>query len=63
MPEYRYQARHSTGQVQTGIVSAESATAAATILRNQGHHVLQLVPLQKSGARLGRRLGSILNYC
>jgi type IV pilus assembly protein PilC len=62
MPEYRYQARHSTGQVQAGIVMAENATAAAAILRNQGHHVLQLVPLQSSKAQFGRKLGAVLNY-
>jgi type IV pilus assembly protein PilC len=61
MPEYRYQARHASGQVQSGVVAAESAAAAATILRGQGHHVLQLVPVQRGGTHLRRRLSSILN--
>ena len=51
MPQYRYQARHSSGQIQAGILAAENAGAAANILRGQGHHVLQLVPVQAAGAK------------
>ncbi|MBI1191109.1 MAG: type II secretion system F family protein [Tepidisphaera sp.] len=42
MPNYRYQIRSSAGQVQVGTLSAENAASAATILRNQGAHVLSL---------------------
>jgi type IV pilus assembly protein PilC len=50
MPNYRYQVRSSGGQVQTGVVSADSAATAATILRNQGAHVLGLTPLGEGGS-------------
>ena len=45
MPNYRYQVRSSGGQIQSGVVSADSAATASTILRNQGAHVLNLTPL------------------
>ncbi|MFG0328728.1 MAG: type II secretion system F family protein [Phycisphaerales bacterium] len=45
MPLYRYQARNAQGQMQSGTVAADSAMAAATILRNQGQRVNQLVPI------------------
>lgn len=61
MPQYRYQARHASGQVQAGVLAADNATTAAAILRNQGHHVLQLVPVQNS-AQLKSNLLKALNY-
>lgn len=42
MPNYRYQVRSSSGQVQTGVIAADNAATAAAILRNQGSHVLSL---------------------
>ncbi|MFA6044218.1 MAG: type II secretion system F family protein [Phycisphaerales bacterium] len=42
MPNYRYQIRSSAGQVQVGTLTADNAASAATILRNQGAHVLSL---------------------
>ncbi len=45
MPNYRYQVRTSSGQVQTGVVSAENAQTAAAILRNQGAHVLSVAAM------------------
>lgn len=62
MPQYRYQARHPSGQVKAGVMTAENATAAAAILRNQGQHVLQLIPVQKAGAQIGRKISEVLNY-
>ncbi len=61
MPQYRYQARHSGGQVQAGVLAAENAAAAASILRQQGHHVLQLSPIQTVAAG-GLKLGDLVNY-
>lgn len=52
MPQYRYQARLSSGQVEAGTVDATDAATAAAALRNKGHHVLQLAPLL-AGPRLG----------
>jgi type IV pilus assembly protein PilC len=62
MPQYRYQARHESGQVQAGVLAADNAAVAAAILRNQGHHVLQLVPVQNSAAQLNRTVLKALNY-
>ncbi len=45
MPNYRYQIKNSSGQTQVGVVAAETAATAATILRNQGSHVLSLSPV------------------
>lgn len=42
MANYRYQVRNPQGQTQVGIIAAESSTAAAAALRNQGMHVLAL---------------------
>ena len=62
MPTYRFQSRHPSGQVQAGTMSAESANAAAAILRNQGHHVLQLMPVQTAGKQIGKSITDILSY-
>jgi type IV pilus assembly protein PilC len=62
MPQYRYQARHSSGQVQVGVLAADNAGTAAAILRNQGHHVLQLVPVQSGAAQLNKSVLKALNY-
>lgn len=48
MPAYRYQVRSSSGQTVVGVLSAESAAAAANTLRGQGNHVLSLTPIQSS---------------
>jgi len=42
MANYRYQVRNAQGQVQAGVLAAETAAAAATLLRGQGMHVLSL---------------------
>lgn len=62
MPHYRYQARHSSGQVQAGVLVADSAPSAAAILRQQGHHVLQLAPVQASAAKVNKSVLKLLNY-
>lgn len=58
MPNYRYQTKTPRGQVQVGVLSAESAATAAAILRNQGNHVLSLAPMASGldTSSLGRRL-------
>ncbi len=62
MPTYRYQMRTSGGQTSVGILSADSALAAAQQLRSQGNTVLQLTPISAGGAKtLGDRLKA-LNY-
>lgn len=42
MPNYRYQVRSQSGDVQAGVISADSAATAAQLLRNQGVHILSL---------------------
>lgn len=62
MPTYRYQMRTSGGQTSVGILSADSALAAAQQLRSQGNTVLQLTPISAGGAKtFGDRLKA-LNY-
>jgi type IV pilus assembly protein PilC len=51
MANYRYQIRTSAGQVQVGVVAADTIANAAQILRNQGAHVLSISPaVGESGA-------------
>lgn len=42
MANYRYQIRTAGGEVQVGVLSADSANTAAAVLRNQGAHVLAI---------------------
>ncbi|MDA0974459.1 MAG: type II secretion system F family protein [Phycisphaerales bacterium] len=53
MPQYRYHVRTSAGAENSGTLAAETVSAAASILREQGLHVLQVVPVGVSAARLG----------
>ena len=61
MPQYRYQARVATGRTQSGVLSAQDASTAASMLRSQGHHVLQLAPAAGNKADVGSFLKQ-LNY-
>jgi type IV pilus assembly protein PilC len=54
MPNYRYQVRTAQNQVQVGVVSADTVATAATVLRNQGVHVLSLTPV--NAAMTGSKL-------
>ncbi len=58
MPNYRYQVRNAQGQVQVGVLGADSATSAAAVLRNQGMHVMSVstVGAAASGAGLLQKL-------
>jgi type IV pilus assembly protein PilC len=62
MPQYRYQARHTSGQLQVGVLAAENAPTAAAMLRQQGQHVLQLVPIQTAASPINGTLVKALNY-
>jgi len=59
MLQYRYQSRQPSGQVQAGVLVADSAASAAAILRSQGQHVLQLAPVETIGAQLGTKLKAL----
>jgi len=45
MPNYRYQVKGPGGQIQVGVMSADSIQTAATVLRNQGLHILAVNPV------------------
>lgn len=53
MPNYRYQIRNAAGQVQVGVLAADTVASAATVLRNQGAHVLSIAPMPGSMVRGG----------
>ncbi len=61
MPAYRYQVRSSSGQTVVGVLPADSASAAANLLRAQGNHVLALTPIQagSAGGSLLKRIGEL----
>jgi len=46
---YRYQVRNGSGQVVVGVLQSQSAAAAATLLKQQGNHVLSLAPVANAG--------------
>ena len=48
--------------MQVGVLAAENASTAANILRSQGNHVLQLVPVQSSASAMSKNLLKALNY-
>ena len=48
MPNYRYQVRTAKGEVQVGVVAAESAAAASASLRNQGARVISVAAVAKN---------------
>jgi type IV pilus assembly protein PilC len=56
MANYRYQVKTSKGEVQAGVISAESATAASAMLRGQGSRVMSINPVAagSDGALLDR---------
>lgn len=45
MPAYRYQVKSTSGQTVVGVVNAETASSAATVLKQQGNHVLSVAPV------------------
>lgn len=53
MPNYRYSIRNTNGQTQSGVLAADSPTAAATMLRSQGAHVLSLSQMAAGEATNG----------
>jgi type IV pilus assembly protein PilC len=61
MPSYKYQARLSTGRIDTGELTADSATAAAALLRRQGQHVLRLVRMPTRSPVNWKKIWEVLN--
>ncbi|MBL1216496.1 MAG: type II secretion system F family protein [Planctomycetes bacterium] len=63
MPLYRYQARSSSGKVQSGTLPADSVMAASALIRNQGLRVVQINPVGASRGKAGLSgLLKALNY-
>ncbi len=57
MPQYKYESRTQYGQSASGVVTADSAMAAAQSLRTQGHQILRLSPVGSLGSgSLGEKL-------
>ena len=59
MPNYRFQVRSQDGKIQSGSMAADSASAAAAILRNQGVHVMA-VDQEKAGKGASGKFGEFL---
>lgn len=53
MASYRYQVRSASGELQVGVVAADSVASAASVLRNQGYRVLSVNPIAASAAQGG----------
>lgn len=46
MGNYRYTVRNAQGQTTNGVMTADTVSTAAAVLRNQGLHVMALAPVQ-----------------
>jgi type IV pilus assembly protein PilC len=53
MPNYRYQVKTSAGELQVGVVAADSVATAAGVLRNQGFRVVSVTPAAGGAAAGG----------
>lgn len=60
MPSYRYEIKQTNGQVQAGVLSANSMSAASEMLRAQQGYILALAPVDASRARAS--FASIINF-
>ncbi|MDP6602023.1 MAG: hypothetical protein QGH76_06975, partial [Phycisphaerales bacterium] len=45
MPKYQWEVRNTSGRIESGQMAADTASVAAMTLRQQGHHVLKLIPI------------------
>ncbi len=53
MPNYRYQVKTTAGDLQVGVLAADSVATAASVLRNQGHRVVSVTPVMAGMASTG----------
>jgi type IV pilus assembly protein PilC len=60
MPSYRYEVRNSNGQVQAGVLSAASMSAASELLRAQQSYILALAPVDALRAKSS--VSSLVNF-
>ena len=56
MPSYRYELQQSSGQINTGVIAAESAGVAAQMLRDRGGYVLSVAEANDAGNSLVKRI-------
>jgi type IV pilus assembly protein PilC len=56
MPNYKFQIKNPAGQMQAGILAADSVATAASILKNQGAHIVSIQPVsvELSGGIMAR---------
>lgn len=60
MPSYRYEIKTAAGQIQAGVLSAASMSAASEMLRAQQGYILALAPIDASKAKSS--FSNILNF-
>src|SRR5476651_2739477 len=60
MPSYRYEVKNSNGQVQAGLLSAASMSAASEMLRAQQSYILSLAPADAMKSKSS--LSNMLNF-
>jgi type IV pilus assembly protein PilC len=53
MAGYKYQVRNAQGKVVQGTLSADSVATASAILRNQGLHIVSILPTRGAGGAAG----------
>ncbi len=60
MPSYRYEIKQQSGQVQAGVLSAASMSAASELLRAQQAYILALAPIELTRAK--NSLAAMINF-
>ena len=60
MPNYRWEVRNAHGRIESGQIAADTASGAAVSLRQQGHHVLKLIPIVEQRVNW-KRMVEVLN--
>lgn len=53
MPAYRFESKNASGQVSSGVISAQSLAAASQMIRSRGEYILALAPADE-----GRKAGN-----
>ncbi len=60
MPNYHWEVRNAHGRIESGQIAADTASGAAVSLRQQGHHVLKLIPIVEQRVNW-KRMVEVLN--
>lgn len=51
MPNYKFQIKNPAGQLQAGVLAADTVASAASILKNQGAHIVSIQPVGIEGEK------------